>query len=71
MTAGTKIKFTNSQLIKANGEWQVMRVWQDGQIFLGRLNSKGELLSANAKNMINLYASHIEAAIQTGTAQII
>ena len=69
MTSGTKITF-NSLYVRGQGTWQVMKVWNDGQVWLAKLGKKGQLLTPNADNQMNVPVSVIDQAIAIGTAKI-
>jgi outer membrane usher protein FimD/PapC len=70
MTIGQKITFS-SQFVKAQGTWQVMKVWQDGRVWLAKLGKKGQLLTPNQDNQMNVPVTTISEALVIGTATLI
>jgi len=70
ITVSQKIQF-NSQFVKAQGTWQVMKIWNDGQVWLAKLGKKGQLLTPNADNQMNVNIAIINEAITIGTATVL
>lgn len=69
MKVNDKITF-NSQYVKGQGTWQVMKIWNDGQVWLAKLGKKGQLLTPNADNQMNVTLDIINQAIIIGTAKL-
>lgn len=67
---GQTINFT-SQYIRGNGSWKVMKIWNDGQVWLARLGKKGQLLTPNTDNQMNVTMATISEAVTVGTAKVI
>jgi len=65
-----KIQFT-SQYIRGNGTWQVLKVWNDGQVWLAKLGKKGQMLTPNAENLMNVQMATINESLNIGTAKLI
>jgi len=69
MRVNDKITF-NSQYVRGQGTWQVMKIWNDGQVWLAKLGKKGQLLTPNADNQMNVPTTIISEALRIGTAKL-
>ncbi len=69
LTVNQTVTF-NSQLVRGNGAWKIMKIWNDGQVWLAKFGKKGQLLTPNQDNQMNVSMVTLLKAIEVGTAKV-